>query len=362
MQFTTWTNESARSLQPNPNLQKFRVAIIVLTVIAGAALYNLASAASLPILPLEFRIQGWVNALANPQMTIERHTAQQHLEEAGEAAVVPLLEALKSDNVVLRRNSADMLSYIASPRAGPVLLKALNSDPDAAVRVNAAWALGELVSIKYAKDLKAVSILDPDPGVRESARESLQGIASHLAYRAKLDATNMNAFAFASGNSDTAYLASRRDLFVSRDGGSTWQVLQEVLPGQVLTLEIDPTDSSSLYAGVEGLGIYKSADGGLTWRAINAGLNLKPGARISITAITIDELNSQRVLAAEGWWIGANTEPFYPLGIFESLDGGATWRMKMPTVNSHPIDRMILKGDELYALAGDSDVLMVAVY
>jgi hypothetical protein len=359
MRFSFRTNKSPPRYQPNR--RKARVAILVLTIIASAALFNLANAASLPILPLGLRIQGWVNTLANPQLTAERHTAQQHLEEAGEASVIPLLDALKSDNVVLRRNSAEMLSYISSARSGEMLLNALNSDPDATVRVNAAWALSEQGSIGYAKDLKAVSILDPDPNVRVAAHQALQNIGSNLAYKAKLNVQD-DMDAFASADSDTAYVASQRDLFVSRDGGSTWQVLQNVLPGLVLALEVDPKDSALLYAGVDGLGIYKSADGGLTWSAVNTGLNVKPGAHIGITAIAIDETNSQRVVAAEGSWVGANSDHFYPLGILESLDGGATWRLKTQTANSRPIDRMILKGDELYALAGDSDVLMMSVY
>jgi hypothetical protein len=42
--------------------------------------------------------------------------------------------------------------------------------------------------------------------------------------------------------------------------------------GPVLTLAIDPSSSSTLYAGTLGAGVFKSTDGGSTWSAANSGL------------------------------------------------------------------------------------------
>ena len=42
--------------------------------------------------------------------------------------------------------------------------------------------------------------------------------------------------------------------------------------GTVQALEIDPSSNTTLYAGTESGGVYKSTDGGDTWTAVNNGL------------------------------------------------------------------------------------------
>jgi hypothetical protein len=330
----------------------------------GILIVALALVAANPISPTlaEIRTQGWVNALANPQLTVERQSAQAQLEQAGNPSVDPLLNALKSDNVVLRRNSADMLSYLRSPRAGGTLLNAMTTDPDAIVRENAAWALGELGQVAYLNNLNDTAVLDSNAQVRATAQEASQAIQSSLARAANLDPANVDAFAVAPTAYNLIYFASRRDLVVSGDGGKTWRTRQDVLPGQALTLAIDPKEAKVLYVGIDGSGLYKSNDGGRTWYAINSGLDNTPGARVTITAIAIDETNPQRILVAEGLWLGTSTVQFHPLGIFQSRDGGATWRLQAHTTNTSATNRMILKGDELYARAGNNDVLMMPTY
>ncbi len=343
------------------NRIKWRLALIVLAVVASAALFNFASASGLTSVPLQVLVQGWVNVLSNPQLTAERHIAQEHLEEAGEASVDPLMKALQSENVNLRRNSAEMLGYLASPRAAETLGRALKQDRDPVVRENAAWALGEIKALAYLKDLEQTAVLDPSSPVRASAVEAIQTIRLHLAHAANLNEADVSAMAVAPSYSNLVYLASRRDLYVSGDGGKTWQVLRDAVPGQVLTLAVDPKSPHVLYVGVDGLGLYRSDDGGLTWEARNTGLEVQPGARVGVTAITIDESDSQRILVSEGLWIGTKSVQFFPRGIYQSRDGGVTWQLRAQSTNTRAISRIILKGDELYALAGN-DVVMMAVY
>ena len=65
-------------------------------------------------------------------------------------------------------------------------------------------------------------------------------------------------------NPQTVYLASNAGLFVSTDGGFNWK--QGVAPaGDVRTLALDttsPPGARILYAGVYGVGVVKSTDGG----------------------------------------------------------------------------------------------------
>ena len=43
--------------------------------------------------------------------------------------------------------------------------------------------------------------------------------------------------------------------------------------GVVEALAIDPRTPSTLYAGTQGGGVFKSTNGGANWQAVNAGLN-----------------------------------------------------------------------------------------
>jgi photosystem II stability/assembly factor-like uncharacterized protein len=91
---------------------------------------------------------------------------------------------------------------------------------------------------------------------------------------------------------------------------SSWVPLGPPAGGTVLSLAYDPTDPAVVYAGLDGGGVAKSVDGGLTWEPSGAGLD---GASI-VTALAVDPLLQRRVYACT------------PRGLFLSTDGGATWR------------------------------------
>jgi photosystem II stability/assembly factor-like uncharacterized protein len=80
---------------------------------------------------------------------------------------------------------------------------------------------------------------------------------------------------------------TERGVFVTRDGGRTWQKTLYIDANHGASdLDMDPADSSILYAGMwhfdrkpwtyisgsEQGGIFKSTDGGTTWRKVTAGL------------------------------------------------------------------------------------------
>src|SRR5215813_8952055 len=78
-------------------------------------------------------------------------------------------------------------------------------------------------------------------------------------------------------------------------------------PGPVSALAIDPVMPSTLYAGTLGAGVFKSMDGGATWR----GTGLTNG---TVFALAIDPTTSTTLYAAMGY-----------AGVFTSTDGGVTW-------------------------------------
>ncbi len=85
-------------------------------------------------------------------------------------------------------------------------------------------------------------------------------------------------------STSTLYTVSGGVIRVLPPGGVT---MEKVAPGQVGTLLIDPTNSSTWYATAysgNGPGIYKSTDGGDTWQVVNTGLP----SSLSATSLALD--------------------------------------------------------------------------
>ena len=114
----------------------------------------------------------------------------------------------------------------------------------------------------------------------------------------------------------------------TRDAGNSWQALmQNESASSVGALTISPSDPNIIYAGtgqvawrydiLEGNGVYKSVDGGETWKNIG----LKETKHIG--KILVDPNNSDRILvAALGPVFGSSKNR----GIFLSSDGGEIWK------------------------------------
>jgi hypothetical protein len=332
---------------PQSRIVVFAVLAILLAV--AATIVTLTASATPPN-AAEVRIQGWVEQLKEDRLTAQRHTAQQQLEGAGEAAVAPLLIALRSNNVVLRRNAADMLGFIASPTSSAALQDTLANDSVPAVRRNAAYALGEIGTFEPIAALQQASVLDTNALVRQTAQDSLARIHTRIALSAGIDDNDLNSYAVAPSNVDTLYAATGRDLKVTNDGGKTWTNFSKTLPSLTNQLAVSPSDPLTLYAAVDSLGMFKSVDGGKTWATLNTGLQVGPGLRIS--SIAVDPSNAEQVLIATGVLVDGSQAEFLPTGIMRSTDGGATWTLH----SSHPgglaLTNLTFKGTQLYALSG----------
>src|SRR5580765_6895033 len=80
-------------------------------------------------------------------------------------------------------------------------------------------------------------------------------------------------------------------------------------------IAIDPQDPDTVFAGTTG-GIFKTTNGGTSWKLANSGL---PAGYIA-RSLAIDPQRSNIVYAA-----GA-CGTYGSCGIFKSLDGGAGWK------------------------------------
>ncbi len=343
---------STLNFHPTYHAPRKRVALLtLLTLGLGflAALIVLNASANAPT-AAELRIQSWVSELQQERLTAQRHSAQRELENAGQDAVPALVAALRSNNPVLRRNAADMLGFIASPLPIASLQFTLANDPVPAVRRNAAWALGEINSLTPYNELRRAALFDSNALVRATAQDSLARMRTRLALATKIDERALNAYAVAPSSSEVIYAATRRDLILTHDGGKTWATLKNTLPSMTNVLAVSPTDTLTLYAGVDGLGMFKSADGGHTWNRINNGLEISAGTRHVITAIAIDPMDSQRVAIAAGVMLGTGNVEFVATGIYQSNDGGVTWNLTHDNRISEPVTQLAFKGNQIYAL------------
>lgn len=109
------------------------------------------------------------------------------------------------------------------------------------------------------------------------------------------------------------------DVFRSTNGGSGWRAMKAGLRvNGVRVLVIDPRTPSILYAGSNGSddpdepgdGVFKSTNGGRSWRAMKAGL----GHNTTVSALAIDPQTPTTLYAAADG------------RVFKTTDGGRSWR------------------------------------
>ena len=121
-----------------------------------------------------------------------------------------------------------------------------------------------------------------------------------------------------------------RGVYRSRDGGKNWErVLFVNNNAGAIDLVMDPGNPRVLFAsfwrvrrtpyslesGGEGSGLWKSTDGGDTWKEITRNPGL-PGGTVGIIGVTVSPANSNRV-----WAIIESQDG----GVFRSDDGGEKW-------------------------------------
>jgi photosystem II stability/assembly factor-like uncharacterized protein len=154
------------------------------------------------------------------------------------------------------------------------------------------------------------------------------------------DAGQIGAIRVHPGNPDLVYVAvlghafgpnAERGVFRSKDGGRTWdKILFRSDSAGAIDLAMDPVNPRILFAafwqarrgpwymssGGPGSGLFKSTDGGDTWKEITRNEGLPKGV-IGKIGVTVSGANHDRV------WAIVEAEDG---GVFRSDDGGATWR------------------------------------
>jgi len=152
-----------------------------------------------------------------------------------------------------------------------------------------------------------------------------------------------------------------RGIFKTIDGGKTWKKVLFVNSSVgAVDLEVDPNNPRILFAstwkirrrpydlssGGEGSGLFKSTDGGNTWKEITTNKGLPEGTW-GISGVTVSPANSNRV-----WAIIENDNG----GVFRSDDGGEKWQ-KLNSERS--LRQRAWYYTRIYADTKDEDVVYV---
>jgi hypothetical protein len=112
------------------------------------------------------------------------------------------------------------------------------------------------------------------------------------------------------------YAGTPAGLFRSLDGGQTWR--DTSLRLSVLSIAVDPRDSDNVYAGTERTGVFRSSDGGAI-----------PAERV--TALAIDPARLNTLYAAFATYF-PRIGTLVASGIRRSQDRGDTWAYFKPAI------------------------------
>ncbi len=156
-------------------------------------------------------------------------------------------------------------------------------------------------------------------GADDGLYKSLDGGRSFEHIDSPMNRMDVWKIAFDPRDPDTVFAGTRpAALFRSHDGGRSWRKLPvdmvEECPNvgvpRVTALAVDPADSRVVWAGVEVDGVRRSLDGGETWTRITGGLSDPDIHDVAVRASG----NSRTV------WTST------PREIFASLDTGESWQ------------------------------------
>jgi photosystem II stability/assembly factor-like uncharacterized protein len=138
----------------------------------------------------------------------------------------------------------------------------------------------------------------------DAVYKSYDGGQRWVSQRAGLDdvtiSSVVNQFVFDPADNTHLFAATTMGVFETRNAGDSWTKrmdgMKEVL--MVMTLGLDPTRPSILYAGTSG-GAYKSVDQAGHWEKVNNGLVsptiIKSSRALSVTAVLVDPYEADTV-------------------------------------------------------------------
>ncbi|MDP2662348.1 MAG: hypothetical protein Q8R28_16640 [Dehalococcoidia bacterium] len=112
------------------------------------------------------------------------------------------------------------------------------------------------------------------------------------------------------------WLASAGGLYFSSDGGSNWvESGQGIASSQIVSVVAHAADPNLMYVSAWAGGIYRTADGGSTWQAMPLGVGIAAG-------LEVDPADTSLVYAGMIYVSGIRDN-----GLYISRDAGLTWQL-----------------------------------
>jgi photosystem II stability/assembly factor-like uncharacterized protein len=151
-------------------------------------------------------------------------------------------------------------------------------------------------------------------------------------------------FAVNPNNHSEYYVATASGhLWKTTNSGTTWDAIADTLPYSLGVVVLDPTNTNVVWVGTGennhqralgyGNGVYKSIDGGKSWK----NMGLKDSRQIG--GIVVDSKNPNIVyVAAEGsvWGPGGDR------GLFKTVDGGKTWNKVLNISENTGVNNIVI--------------------
>ena len=144
---------------------------------------------------------------------------------------------------------------------------------------------------------------------------------------------------------------ARESRSIGRDVGgiAAWTELGPGnIGGRTRTIVIDPTNPDVMYAGGVAGGVWTTTDGGASWAALDDLM-----VNLAVTTIAMDPADPSVLYAGtgEGFFNGDGVRG---LGVFKSVDSGATWSQLASTANAgfHYVNQLVISAtdsDRVYA-------------
>ncbi len=151
----------------------------------------------------------------------------------------------------------------------------------------------------------------------------------------------VSAIGLSASDADTVYVGSKGGVVYrstnATDAAATWTRIDAAFPAALVSsIAVDPTDASTVYVA------FKTFDGEQVWRSIGGG----PFEAVDGT-LPDTPVNALAVNPRNHAMVYAGTD----LGVFESLDGGTTWRVANENLATTIVNRLVFRAasSELYA-------------